>query len=682
MSRLTINSNISSLNTQRSLLNATKKISDSFTKLSSGLRINKASDDAAGLSVATLLTADKRVTNQAIRNLNDGVSYLNVAEGALNELSNIVTRISELAEQGANGTLGNKQRESLQQEVTSLQSEYNRIIRSTSFNGNQLLTGTTTNTLLQGGYGADAQLEVQVGTESLGIANDLTRAGLTTRIDTDSAGNVGNNISEVTAISADGRYVAFQSNATNLVSGDTNLVQDSFIKDTQTGITTRISTNSAGNQANGTSTVTAISADGRYVAFWSNATNLVSGDTNLSTDSFIKDMQTGITTRISTDSAGNQGNGNSTVSAISADGRFIAFNSNASNLVSGDTNLVQDSFIKDTQTGITTRISTDSSGSEGNNSSTVSAISADGRYVAFHSIATNLVSGDTNLTRDSFIKDTQTGITTRISTNSAGNQGNNQSQVTAISADGRYVAFWSFATTLVSGDTNGVQDSFIKDTQTGITTRISTDSSGNQGNGNSTVSAISADGRYVAFYSQATNLVSGDTNGVVEDSFIKDTQTGITTRISTDSSGNQGNNNSLVNAISANGRYAVYYDQVVGISYLRDLSQTGVQEISGMVVSNQASAKITLDLSKKYQDEISQYRAGIGVSLSRASTFINSLQVQSENYEAAASQITDIDVAEESSRLAATQILQQSAASILAQANLQPRLVLSLLGDL
>lgn len=324
MSRLTLNSNILSLNAQRMLSSHTKDLNSSFARLSSGLRINKASDDAAGLAVSSLLNTDRKVANQGIRNLNDGVSYLNIAESALNELTNIVTRIAEVAEQSANGTLGDSQREALQQEVSSLQNEYNRIIRTTKFNGNQLLTGLATNTILQGGYGTSAQLVTQIGAAALGVASDPTWAGKTTRIDTASDGTVGNSLSSGLTMSANGRYVAFHSISTNLISGDTNGLQDAFLKDTLTGQTTRISTDSNGNQANGASSVLNISADGRYVLFRSNATNLVAGDTNGVDDVYVKDTLTGKTTRVSTDSSGNQSNGASTslLAGISADGRY------------------------------------------------------------------------------------------------------------------------------------------------------------------------------------------------------------------------------------------------------------------------------------------------------------------------------------------------------------------------
>ncbi|MPV87021.1 hypothetical protein GCU85_09820 [Cardiobacteriales bacterium ML27] len=313
-------------------------------------------------------------------------------------------------------------------------------------------------------------------------------------------------------MSADGRYVAFQSNATNLVAGDTNGTTDVFVHDTQTGDTTRVNVDSLGTEGDRDSFSSSISADGRYVAFQSFATNLVAGDTNGNADIFVHDTQTGVTTRVSVDSVGTEADSYSQTPSISADGRYVAFTSTATNLVAGDTNGNTDIFVHDTQTGVTTRVNVDSVGTEGDNGSYNPSISADGRYVAFYSSATNLVAGDTNGVADIFVHDTQTGNTTRVSVDSVGTEGDGLSQSPSISADGRYVAFTSNATNLVAGDTNGTLDIFVHDTQTGVTTRVSVDSNDIEGDSYSTGPSISADGRYVAFESYATNLVAGDTN--------------------------------------------------------------------------------------------------------------------------------------------------------------------------
>jgi Tol biopolymer transport system component len=368
----------------------------------------------------------------------------------------------------------------------------------------------------------------------------------------------GNSNSGFSSISADGRYVAFESQATNLVSNDTNGFWDVFVHDTQTGQTIRVSVASDGTEGNGNSVFPSISADGRYVAFTSRATNLVEGDTNGFADIFVHDTQTGQTIRVSVASDGTEGNSFSLVPSISADGRYVAFESHATNLVAGDTNDLQDIFVHDTQTGQTIRVSVASDGTESDNRSFGASTSADGRYVAFYSEATNLVSNDTNGFWDVFVHDTQTGQTIRVSVASDGTEGNNDSFTAAISADGRYVAFWSYATNLVSDDTNGFADIFVHDTQTGQTIRVSVASDGTEGNDDSIFTAsISADGRYVAFYSEATNLVEDDTNGFA-DIFVHDTQTGQTIRVSVASDGTEGNDYINRPSISADGRYVAF----------------------------------------------------------------------------------------------------------------------------
>jgi Tol biopolymer transport system component len=398
--------------------------------------------------------------------------------------------------------------------------------------------------------------------------------GNTTRVSVASDGTQSNHDSYNPSISADGRFVAFESEATNLVSGDTNNFRDIFVHDRQTGQTTRVSVASDGTQANGHSYDPSISADGRYVAFASLANNLVSGDTNDQQDIFVHDRQTGQTTRVSVASDGTQANGYSYDPSISADGRYVAFISFASNLVGGDTEPpilpsttslpnnpasmgVSQVFVHDRQTGATTLVSVAIDGSEGSGHSEEVSISADGRYVAFRSWASNLVNGDTNNLPDIFVRDLQTNQTTRVSVASDGTQANNFSFEPSISADGRYVAFTSWANNLVSGDTNGDWDIFVHDRQTGATIRVSVATGGGQAAGRSQRPSISADGRYVAFASSASNLVSGDTNDH-QDIFVHDRQTGQTTRVSVASDGTQTYVFSFDPSISADGRYVAF----------------------------------------------------------------------------------------------------------------------------
>ena len=227
------------------------------------------------------------------------------------------------------------------------------------------------------------------------------------------------------------------------------------------------------------------------------------------------------TERVSVASDGTGGNDNSCRASVSADGRFVAFQSLASNLITGDTNGEDDIFVHDRQTGETSRVSITSDGAEGNGDSFWPSISADGRFVAFRSPGSNLVPGDTNGAEDIFVHDRQTEKTTRISVAWDGTQANGDSYYTCISADGRFVAFPSSASDLVTGDTNGCADAFVHDRQTGQTTRVSVASDGAQGNDHSDGPSISADGQCVGFTSYASNLVPDDTNGE-RDVFVHD----------------------------------------------------------------------------------------------------------------------------------------------------------------
>ena len=378
-----------------------------------------------------------------------------------------------------------------------------------------------------------------------------------TRISIANDGAQSNGHSSWPSLSADGRFVAFHSEATNLVPGDTNGYGDVFVHDRQTGVTTRVSVASDGSQSNGFSWWPSLSADGRFVAFHSEATNLVPGDTNGYGDVFVHDRQTGVTTRVSVASDGTQGNSSSWLSSISANGRFVAFLSWASNLVPDDTNGYCDVFVHDRQTGTTTRVSVASDGTQGNGSSQACTISSDGRFVAFYSAASNLVRDDTNGFIDIFVHDRQTGGTSRVSVASDGTQSNGDSYAPSISADGRFVTFESEAFNLVPGDTNGCRDVFVHDRQTGVTTRVSVTSNGTQSTGASGTASLSADGRFVAFRSWASNLVPGDTNAY-SDIFVHDRETGVTTRVSVASDGTQGSGESRRPSVSADGRFVAF----------------------------------------------------------------------------------------------------------------------------
>lgn len=390
----------------------------------------------------------------------------------------------------------------------------------------------------------------------------------TVRVSISSAGVEADGESWWPSISRDGRFVAFRSLASNLLGPgvDTNGKGDIFVRNLDKGGTVRVSVSSSGAQSNGHSKRPSISADGRYVAFQSMAWNLVPGDTNQREDIFVHDLWTETTTRVSVTSAGAQSNHYSFLPDISEDGRFVAFGSWATNLVPGDTNgdaVIEqgsDVFVHDRKSKTTTRVSlTNTGGQAWGGASGGPSISADGRYVVFLSSATNLLGpgGDTNSASDVFVRDLQAATTKRVSVGSGGTQANDHSfnDPDAISADGRYVVFQSDADNLAGAgaDTNGETDVFVHDHLTGNTTKVSR-SPGGEANGWSDFANISADGRTIVYASLADNILGagGDTNGVF-DVFTYDRNTGITTRVSVSASGEEANDESTFPSISANG---------------------------------------------------------------------------------------------------------------------------------
>jgi Tol biopolymer transport system component len=303
----------------------------------------------------------------------------------------------------------------------------------------------------------------------------------------------GNGYSDNPSTSSDGRYTVFASDASNLVSGDTNGTRDIFLFDNQTNTTRRLNLSRQGEQTNGPSNRPVISADGRYVAFESTATNLILGDTNGFSDIFVVDVITGAIDMLSLDASGTRANNSNFRPSISSTGRYVSFESSATNLVSSGTSVgvshiyvrdrdVSGSGTFDTTGNISTvLVSQSSGGTAANGNSLQSVLSADGRYIAFASDATNLVSSDTNAVRDIFLRDRTGGTTTRVSVATGGTQATGgDSRTPSLSSDGRYIAFASSATNLASGDTNGVSDIFVHDRTTTTTQRISVSTSGTE----------------------------------------------------------------------------------------------------------------------------------------------------------------------------------------------------------
>jgi len=382
-------------------------------------------------------------------------------------------------------------------------------------------------------------------------------AAETTRVSVSSAGAQAGGVSTEPALSANGRFAVFTSLASNLVPVDTNDASDVFLHDRKSGQTVRVSVSTGGVQVTGDSGEPAISANGRFVAFASQAANLVPGDGNGTWDIFVHDRKTVSTRRVSVSSGGVEGNGLSSTPSISANGRFVAFTSMADNLVADDTNAGNDVFVHDLKTGKTSRVSVSSAGEEGDISSFQPSISSSGRFVAFASAATNLVPGDSNGEVDVFVHDRKTGKTTMLSLSPGGLPGSDQSQAPSISANGRLVAFRSFATNLVPDDANLTADIFVADRKTRKLSLVSLGPEGIQANQFSSAARISGNGRFVAFLSDATNLVADDDNAA-SDIYVRDLKAATTTRASVSTEGGEGNSSSIQPAISATGRFAAF----------------------------------------------------------------------------------------------------------------------------
>jgi Tol biopolymer transport system component len=404
----------------------------------------------------------------------------------------------------------------------------------------------------------------------------LEPQGKTTIVSSTRPGRAANGSSYDPSVSLDGRYVAFDTLATDIGpdagqrecgpypirEGELRCYQV-ILRDRRSEDAKLVSVTPEGRAGNADSVRPFVSPDGRLVAFQSEASDLVPGVTNARKHIFVRDMQLGRTEPVSVSTSGEgspgaEGDGDSVVPSMSSDGRYVAFESGSTNLVRGDTNASVDVFVRDRIAGTTTRVSVSSQGAQTPPLADrdglfdpfgqvwgimLPSISANGRFVAFSSAAPNLTPGDTNNARDVFVHDRSTRRTELVSISSAGVQGNERSRTSgrsSISADGRYVAFTSAASNLVSGDTNGLDDAFVHDRKTGETVRVSVSSSGEQAetSGNYDVpgigiveTSISADGRRVAFVSGASNLTPGDENSDI-DVFVHDLDARTTIRAS------------------------------------------------------------------------------------------------------------------------------------------------------
>jgi hypothetical protein len=498
-------------------------------------------------------------------------------------------------------------------------------------------------------------------------AMPAVRAQGVVRVSVSSAGQEASGASTFfPAFSHDGRHVAFESVATDLVAGDANGLADVFVHDRDpdgngtfdegNGVTTRVSVSSAGVEGDRASGAPRLSATGRFVLFASNATNLVAGDTNDARDLFVHDRDpdvdglfdegNGVTTRVSVGSGGGEGRARSDLAAITPDGRFVAFDSLSRNLVANDRNRAADIFVHDRDpdvdglfdegNGTTVRVSVASGGGEANGDSFHPALSADARHVAFHSFASDLVASDSNGGVDVFVHDRDpdgnglfdegNGATTRLSTGPAGAEPDDVSAHPSLSADGRHIAFDSFASNLVAGDGNDALDAFVHDRDpdgdgafdegNGEVRRLSITAARGEGNADSFGPKLSADGLRVAFWSSASNLVPGDANGAMDvfvrsrdadgDGVLDEAHDPIA-RMSVDRLGREAHGSSHAATLSPDGRFAGFVsaadDLVAGDAngvedvYVRDvatLALEGAVTSGGTVRFTVAGARATI----------------------------------------------------------------------------------------
>jgi TolB protein len=399
---------------------------------------------------------------------------------------------------------------------------------------------------------------------------------------------------------AQARYVAYASASSNLVPGDKNGAVDAFVRDLRTSCLERVSVSSNEREGNGQSQYPTLSTDGRYVAFSSRASNLVSGDTNGVSDIFVRDRMAGRTERVSLSTSERQANDESTGPMISANGRFVAFLSRASNL-SGDTAMCpwntpatkscMDVFIRDRMSGTTELISVSSLGASGDGDTLDSGrgpvdVSPDGRFVAFSSKATNLVPGDSNQASDVFLRDRSKNTTIRVSVSSSDMEGDGASRSADVSPDGRLVVFESLSSNFAEGDAKQCADGsapcadvFVRDTKDKTTKVISVavGSAGEQDHSRSPV--LSADGRYVAYSSQSAGVAGDDTDDCsvfgggrgCSDTYRYDLVTGRTILVSIPEGDLDRGLGLHADAISAHGRHVLMSMDECGCLFLRDI---------------------------------------------------------------------------------------------------------------
>jgi Tol biopolymer transport system component len=368
------------------------------------------------------------------------------------------------------------------------------------------------------------------------------------------------------SISNDGRYVVFTA-ANDLAAGDTNGYRDVYLRDMLLGTTTLVSLTRTGAQGSSHSTAPAISGNGRYVAFETASTNFERDFNGNARDIYVRNLQTGAIHRVNESAAGAQGDGESLAPVLGTSGRYVAFVSSSENLVAGDTNGRRDVFLRDRKLRTITRVSLTDAGHQNPGGGVGVTMSATGRYIGF-TTDEPLVPADTNGTADAYVRDVTEGRTILVSVASGGQIGNNNSFPASrysISANGRFVAFVSQADNLVPGDTNGSEDIFVRDLVQQTTARVNVSTAGEQDHGTLNYAAISGNGRHVVFASFGTELVPHDTNELM-DVFDRDLVRSVTRRLSIPDTGGQAREgHSLDPVSSANGTCVAFQSSATNL---------------------------------------------------------------------------------------------------------------------
>lgn len=640
MSAVTIGSNIASLNAQRQLGKVSSDVSNIFERLSSGLRINKASDDAAGLAVATGLNLNSRVFTQGVRNLNDGTSLLNIADGAVSQLSNIMVRLKELAEQSANGTYGLAQRKALDTEAQALSKEYSRIIQTTKFNGQAVLSGNFGQLRLQAGFGVAGGIQSglggAVGTGSFGDSTSYS-TGTTGSTKAVALGDLnGDGVLDMVTVGGpqNGDYVTVRlgngngtfGSSISFLDGNNNTDALALADLNDDGILDLVTTGITSGSSVGEATVRLGKGDGSFGNPASYQTTAGPGESfavslgDLNGDGIL-DLVTagsyGATVQFGTGS-GTFG----TVTSYTMDGgpSFAVSLADLNN--DGILDLVTAGQAADNQGSVSVRL-----GSGNGTFGSLASYEYQTGGESLHSLAIGDLNGD--------------GVLDLVTASGYSNW-----NVQLGNGDGSLGSVSSYTSTIPTigsvslGDLNG--DGILDLVTAGVNTSIGAATiqlgTGKGGFGSSTTLAPD----FLGYHATAL----GDLN-----------------------------NDGVLDLVMAGDAYAN------GGAADVQLSQTtsGVSPLLPFKLTSRAGALQALSQFTNALNNISSQRGVIGAFESRINTAVNVLQVTTENFQAAASRITDADVASESANLTRTQILQQAASAVLAQANQQPALALRLL---